>query len=497
MSLPLLTAVAPRWEAELARTLSASAHSHVARRCADVAELLGVAAAGVGKVAVVSSDLRGLDREVLDTLSAHGVAVIGVHPPDNEAGARALVRWGAVSVLPVDAEGADFETQLERLASGETLGETAADLTHTLSADAMGDARSPTGEGAGVRRGADTAYRDLGALGGGERGGLAEEGETGPDSPMPEPACADENADDSDGDLEQRPERGSSGRTRGRIVVVWGPTGSPGRTSVALNLAAELADPIHPVMVVDADTYGASVGQWLAVLDEVPGVAAAARLADQGGLDRDAMTRLAPEVAPGLRVLTGLPRADRWPELREPSLADVLEACREIAGWTVVDVSAYLEQDEELSFDTLAPRRNGATLTALEAADHLVVVGTGDPVGLQRLVRGLDEVGEHCVAPRTVVVTRVRPGPVGPDPERRIADALARFAGVTRPVLVPDDREAFDSCLLQGRSLREARPSSPARAALAHVADLVGDRHASASRTRGSRLPWRRTSVSA
>src|SRR5699024_9669163 len=129
---------------------------------------------------------------------------------------------------------------------------------------------------------------------------------------------------------------------------------------------------------------------------------------------------------------------DRWPELRDVALADVLEQCRTLARWTVVDVAPPLEQDEELSFDTLAPRRNGAALTALDAADRVVVVGTGDPVGLQRLVRGLDELATHTVAPRTVVVTRVRPGPVGPDPGRRIQETLSRFAGTGPVHLVPE-----------------------------------------------------------
>src|SRR5690606_3635518 len=229
----------------------------------------------------------------------------------------------------------------------------------------------------------------------------------------------------------------------GTVVVVWGPTGSPGRTTVAVNLAAELAGPLSPVVLVDTDTYGASAAQTLAVLDEVPGLAAAARAADQGTLDRETLAGLAPEVRPGLRILTGLPRADRWPEVRDTALADVLDRCRQLARWTVVDVAAPLEQDEELSFDTLAPRRNGAALTALDAADRVVVVGVGDPVGLQRLVRGLDLLSGCTGAERTVVVTRVRPGPVGPDPGRRIQEALDRFASAGPVHLVPEDQEAL------------------------------------------------------
>ena len=44
------------------------------------------------------------------------------------------------------------------------------------------------------------------------------------------------------------------------------------------------------------------------------------------------------------------------------------------AGVTVVDCSFNVEDDEELSFDTAAPRRNGATLAVLEAADTVLCV---------------------------------------------------------------------------------------------------------------------------
>ncbi|WP_202613642.1 AAA family ATPase [Ornithinimicrobium cerasi] len=467
MTLPLLTAVAPRWEVDLAAALSRSEHVHVARRCADVAELLGVAAAGLGRVAVVSCDLRGLDRPVLDMLATHGLVVLGVHPPGDEAGARTLRRWGCPAVLPADSPPADLDAALEELLRGP------ADRPSGALLDAgrqegvgretgQGDPAGPVTEGV-ADPGRGTAYQEL-------------------DEEIEDLLSAQE------GNGLQEPEGGDRA---GGVVVVWGPTGSPGRTTVAVNLAAELADPLHPVLLVDADTYGASVGQHLAVLDEVPGVAAATRAADQGTLDRAALARIAPGAGPGLRVLTGLPRSDRWPELRDVALADVLQRGREIARWTVVDVAPYLEQDEELSFDTLAPRRNGATLTALEAADTVVVVGAGDPVGLQRLVRGLDLLQAVCDAPRVVVVNRVRPGPVGPDPGRRITEALERFAGVSPAELVPDDRDAVDAALLQGRVLREVRPSSPARAAMVRLADRVGERGeeagSAATRRRGRR----------
>ncbi|GGK67307.1 AAA family ATPase [Ornithinimicrobium pekingense] len=488
MTLPLVTAVAPRWEGALAGALSTSRRVHVARRCADVAELLGVVAAGVGRLAVLSADLRGVERSVIDALHEQDVLVLGVHPPGDEAAERTLRRWGLGVVVPADTGAEGLDEALARLLGEDQPATRHPDATHEEGrAEVRSTPRRSTGEGAAT----DTAGH------GEDHAAPHPSGPAGDDetayregSGARDPEGSGEHDISSLAEDDQGP---------GSVVVVWGPTGSPGRTTVAVNLAAELADPLHPVVLVDADTYGASAAQTLAVLDEVPGVAAAARAADQGSLDRETLAGLAPEVRPGLRILTGLPRADRWPELRDVALADVLERCRGLARTTVVDVAAPLEQDEELSFDTLAPRRNGAALTALDAADRVVVVGTGDPVGLQRLVRGLDLLSACTRAERTVVVTRVRPGPVGPDPGRRIQEALDRFASVGRVHLVPEDQEALDAALLHGRALLEVRPRSAARLALAGLADVVADRVPASRRARAAAgrrwLPGRRVAT--
>ncbi|MEP6629768.1 MAG: hypothetical protein ABJA89_04820, partial [Lapillicoccus sp.] len=137
------------------------------------------------------------------------------------------------------------------------------------------------------------------------------------------------------------------------------------------------------------------------------------------------------------------------------------------------DCGFNLEDDEELSYDTMAPRRNAATLTTLSLADEVVAVGGCDPVSLQRLVRGLQELGEVSGPRPVVVVNRVRPGAVGARPETRVAEALSRFAGVEDVVFVPDDPAALDAALLEGRSLAECAPQSPVRAAVRGLAARV------------------------
>ena len=58
----------------------------------------------------------------------------------------------------------------------------------------------------------------------------------------------------------------------------------------------------------------------------------------------------------------------------------------------------------------------------------------------------------------------------GRSPEREIAENLAKYAGVTEPILVPYDRAALDAALAAGRALGDEARTSPARIALAQLA---------------------------
>ncbi len=266
---------------------------------------------------------------------------------------------------------------------------------------------------------------------------------------------------------------GAGALGRARITAVWGPSGAPGRTTIAVTLAADLAARGLQTLLVDLDTWGASVAQALALIDEAPGVAAAARASEQGTLDKASLSRVAPEVSSGLRVLTGIPKPERWPELRAAAIEDVLEKSRGLVDHVVVDCGFSIEDDEELSYDTAAPRRNATTLTALEVSDSLVVVGGADPIGLQRLVRAVQDVGVVPSPEPIIVVNKVRASATGAKPEKAIADVLGRFAGLESPIFVPWAPDECDAALLAGRSLVESAPAAPVTRAVARIADAV------------------------
>jgi len=265
---------------------------------------------------------------------------------------------------------------------------------------------------------------------------------------------------------------GPGGTERGRLIVVWGPTGAPGRSTVALGVASETAGLGVPTLLIDADVYGGSVGQMLAMLDEVSGLLAAARSANTGRLDLDELGRHVRQINPTLRILTGLPRADRWSALRAGSFDAVLTVARQMAPVVVVDVGFNLELDEELSFDTAAPRRNGATLAALEQADVIIVVGSADPLGLARLTRGIFELREAVPGAQLhVVVNKVRDS-LGWS-RAAITDTVHRLAGVSPSHFLPLDQSAVDRAWVNGRSLAECARDSSLRVQLTQLARTV------------------------
>ena len=252
---------------------------------------------------------------------------------------------------------------------------------------------------------------------------------------------------------------------------MWGPTGAPGRTSVAIALADESARAGVPALLVDADTHGGSVAAHLGLLDDVSGIVVACRQADAGTLDATTLAGAARTIDGRLRVLTGITSGRRWAELRPAALSRLWDACRATPGVTIVDAGFGLECDEELLHDTRSPRRHAATLTALVAADAVVAVGSADPVGIDRLLVGLEDL--QRVVPDTpvhVVVTRVRRSVLGGDPEGQVREALRRHAGIVDLTCVPDDRASYDACLREGRTLAEAAPRSPARGVLREFA---------------------------
>lgn len=388
----------------------------VVRRCGELAELLAACQSGLARAAIVAEGSEELTASLVDRLAAVGVAVLALTDSPEE-----MHRLRGIRVC-TELPGVDAATLAGRITGA------------VAQLGGAGTGPSPGEDRAGTLPGAGTA-----------------------------PLAAD-------GGARRTAQRAGTGQ----ILAVWGPAGAPGRTFVAANMAGELAAEGKSVLLVDADSYGASMAAMLGLLDEAAGLAQACRLADQGLLDEDALLRVATPVAiksGAFRVLTGITRADRWTELRAAALALVLDRARELADVTVIDTGFCLEADEELSFDSVAPRRNAATLRCLAAADTVFAVGAADSIGVPRLVRGLAqlEAAVPGASPR-VVLNKVRAAAVGRAPERQLREAWDRYGPAAAvSAFLPADAAAADAALLGGSLLLESAPDSPLRKAIANL----------------------------
>lgn len=260
----------------------------------------------------------------------------------------------------------------------------------------------------------------------------------------------------------ERPDPSAGPAAVGRLVAVWGPHGAPGRSTLALSLASVLATSTS-TLLVDADVYGGSQAQQMALLDDVSGLLAAARSANRG--DGAAITDHTVAVGERLDLLSGTVNAQMGASLRPAAVERVLEGARRAYPQVVVDCGFGLDASGP------PPQRDEITLRLLRGADVVVVVGRADPVGLARLVRGLHDVREVTRAEPVVVLNRVRHG-VGWD-RRELVSTVRRLAGVEPAVLVPEDPATVDAAVMAGHPPTRPGASSPFGSAVQELVDRL------------------------
>lgn len=271
------------------------------------------------------------------------------------------------------------------------------------------------------------------------------------------------------GDTPPAPVRMPVGAKRGRLIGVWGPKGGPGRTTVAIEVASQLALHDDATLLLDADLYGGDVAQMLGVVGDLPTILWAAKLAAKDELDAG---RLAVELRRAGRagpvLMAGLARSDLWPDVSTHAWRRVLETATSEFTFCVADVGFCLEPAADLySGDD---GRNRITRATLEAADQVVTVCRADPVGIKGFLRGMEQLLDLVAIERVVVVAnRVR------DKEQReVADLIRTNLGIRPVAYVPDRPREHHRAVLSGRPLGEIAPGCDAVTAIRSVATAVG-----------------------
>src|SRR5690554_3118435 len=107
----VIVAVTGPAEIDVVQGIDAAPGMQVVRRCADLAEAVAAASAGVGSVAVVS-DQPHLTRAVVADMVRAAVAVVGV--PTTPEAAEQLRAIGVGYLVAPSAAAQDIATQVER-----------------------------------------------------------------------------------------------------------------------------------------------------------------------------------------------------------------------------------------------------------------------------------------------------------------------------------------------------------------------------------------------
>ena len=482
-------------DADILRVLSqAGSGLCVVRRCADLPELLSAGMAGLATFALLDTGFDEIDRTVLDRLARAGLSGLLLVDDCEEE------RWRSAGwpVLRRDTDPSRICSVMQDLVrrgapsggSSQGTGPASAAVSETVTGPVAVDtdwlsAATPASTGSNAAAQETAWLEDLwrqspGSPGDGMvpsqpswfSGGAGTGGISGQNRRRgPEPTAMSP-ADD--------------GR-RGRIVLVWGPHGSPGRSTVSASLAHGLAASGGAILV-DADVEAPSLVQLLGMPEDSSALAGAARLATHGRLDAESFQRVLAPVGGGLSLLGGLGRSGRWRELPPASMTEVWLQCRRAAAWTVVDVAGGPVDDDVDDF-TLEPGRGAVTADLVSHADVILVVGGADPVGVRRLLQLLDEVGSS-MSPTgrvEVIINRVRASAAGPSPQHALREALARFGGLEDIVLLPDDAATADACLLRGCAVLEGAPTSALGKALSALVDRIDPQAAAARKARSPR----------
>jgi MinD-like ATPase involved in chromosome partitioning or flagellar assembly len=213
-------------------------------------------------------------------------------------------------------------------------------------------------------------------------------------------------------------------------VVVGGPPGG-GATEISIELA-RAASSHGEVVLVDADDVLPSIAQRLALPIE-PNLRTAVDAVEYGmGELTDAFCAVPGGSFP---VLCGLPNVAAWSQVRPGEVIDVLDAIARRSQTTVVVNVASRVEDLVVS---VGRTRYGVTRAVLGHGGTVVGVGSGNPVGVTRLLGWVAEVRALTDASLHLVVNE---SPVDGFRRAEIADEIHRTYPPAGLWFVPHDEK--------------------------------------------------------
>lgn len=253
-----------------------------------------------------------------------------------------------------------------------------------------------------------------------------------------------------------------------KLISVWSPPGSPGKSTIALSVASDLTEAGKRVFLLDADTYAPSLDILLGLNDHPAGLAAACRLVSQERFDFEQLTRLSTSLAIGsgfLTVMTGISAESRWAEISSEKLDDLLMVAGESFDFLVLDVASPLSSGTGSLSSPVD--RNSVARWAIGYSDFVIGVCGADPVSISRYLAASTAVSE--IKPKgefLTLVNRLRSSVLGGSAKQQISESLSKLGQISVSGFIPDDPAAADLAIRECLPITVGRRSSQARLAL-------------------------------
>lgn len=264
-----------------------------------------------------------------------------------------------------------------------------------------------------------------------------------------------------------------------RVVVVVGPAGAPGRSTVAANLARLLAAKQARTLLIDADIEAPCQAALLGVLVDEPGLARALRSVVDVGREPTPMRHVMSEVMKDVDLLSGTTGVHAPDVLRVSAIERLMTTAVENYSTVVCDSSSWRASDRPL--EPIGSTGSQPLQALLGLADDVVVVASADPIGIMRVLPVLEQANAAAPQARiTLALNRVRRSALG-NAESDVLTVLRRHTDVPPTVVIADDRPAFDAAVLNASLVCDLAPKSRAAAGLRQLAERVATSHGAAA----------------
>ena len=221
----------------------------------------------------------------------------------------------------------------------------------------------------------------------------------------------------------------------GNLVAITGFGGASGRTQCALQLSRELAKH-SSTCLVDADVYAPSLAQELGCTELNGGILGLTRLAELRKLSDISLHETSVSLESDLIFLRGIPSAHRWTDLRIHALKSMWEYLETMTDFVIADCGPAYDLLDRNAEVTAKPTRAIASLTAIDAAQSVVITANASDVGITRLINGYLDLHEFVENKDVFAVVH---GIANESAQRDIKAIIARELGVNAIVTLSHD----------------------------------------------------------